>query len=115
MAVDATRDRMYANGGEQEERINIFDLNSVTPEGKYEVIGSILPTSVPAGNFGGQVSIAVDEGTGNVFVFSGVSCDLYEFDEDGTYLQTIPTAFLKCGNVGVEIGVDNDPSARTGS
>src|SRR6476646_241655 len=114
VAVDAAHDRMYATAGNNEERIDIFDLNSLTSEDEYEVIGSILPSSVPEGNFGSQVSIAVDEGTGTVFVMSGVSCHLYEFDEDGNYLQTIPTSFVKCGNVGAEIGVDNGPFSPNG-
>jgi hypothetical protein len=114
VTVDAARDRMYANAGKNEKRIDIFDLNSLTSEDRYEVIGSILPSSVPEGDFGTQVSIAVDEGTGNVFVFGGVSCHLYEFNEDGTYLQTIPTPFVKCGNVGAEIGLDNGPFSPNG-
>jgi hypothetical protein len=114
LAVDAARDRMYANAGDQEDRIDIFDLNSVTSKDEYEVIGSILPSSVPEGDFGSQVSIAVDEGTGNVFAFSGVSCHLYEFDEDGTYLQTIPTPFVKCGNIGAKIGLDNGSFSPNG-
>jgi hypothetical protein len=114
VAVDAARDRMYANAGFVEERIDILDLNSVTAEDEYEVIGSILPASVPAGSLGSQVSIAVDEGTGNVFVLDGVHCVLYEFDEDGTYLQTIPAPFLQCGNTGLEIGVDNGPFSPNG-
>lgn len=114
LAIDAARDRMYANGGFAEHHIDIFDLNSVTAEDKYEVIGSIQPSSVPEGNFGSQVAIAVDEGTGNVFVMSGISCHLYEFDEDGTYLQTIPTPFVKCGNIGAKIGLDNGPFSPNG-
>lgn len=114
MAVDAARNRMYTNAGDQEDRIDIFDLNTVTSEDEYEVIGSIQPSSVPEGDFGSQVSIAVDEGTGNVFVMSGVSCHLWEFDEDGTYLQTIPTPFVKCGNIGAEIGMDNGPFSPNG-
>ena len=114
MVVDAGRDRMYASAGKDEERIDIFDLNSVTSGDEYEVIGSILPSSVPEGSFGTQVSIAIDEGTGNVFVFGGVSCHLYEFDEDGAYLQTIPTQFLKCTNTGLAIGMDNGPLSPNG-
>lgn len=113
MAVDAARDRMYTNAGFTEERIDIFDLNSVTPSDEYEVIGSILPSSVPAGDFGTQIAIAVDEGNGNVFVLDGENCALYEFEEDGTYLQTISASFVQC-TFGGQIGVDNGPFSPNG-
>jgi hypothetical protein len=114
MAVDAARGRMYSSGGPTEEYIAIFDLNSINSEDEYEQIGSIQPSSVPEATFGSQVSIAVDEGTGHIFVMSGVSCHLWEFDEDGTYLQTIPTQFVKCGNIFAKIGVDNGPFSPNG-
>lgn len=118
VAVDAARDRMYANAGTAEERIDIFDLNSVVgtpPDDEYEVIGSIKPSSVPAGDFGTQISIAVDEGDGHVFVLDGENCQLYEFDEDGTYLATIEAAsIVVCTSAG-EIGVDNGPFSPNGA
>ncbi len=116
MAVDAARDRMYASSGPTEARIDIFDLNSVVgtpPNDEYKVIGSILESSVPSGELGTGLSIAVDEGNGNVFVLDGENCNLYEFEEDGTYLQTIPADFLQC-IVGLEIGVDNGPTSPNG-
>lgn len=114
MAVDAARNRMYAGAGSVEERIDIFDLTSVTSEGEYEVIGSIEPSSVPAGDFGTQVAIAVDEGDGHVFVLDNENCQLYEFEEDGTYLTTVDASFLQC-TFGGEIGVDNGPSSPNGA
>jgi hypothetical protein len=113
MAIDASRDRMYANEGFAEERIDIFDLTSVTASDEYEVIGSILPSSVPAGDFGTMVSVAVDEGNGNVFVLDAENCVLYEFEEDGTYLQTIAASFVQC-TFGAQIGVDNGPTSPNG-
>lgn len=114
MAVDSARDRMYASAGLTEERIDIFDLNSVTPGDEYEVIGSIVESSVPAKSFGTQLSIAVDEGNGHVFVLDGENCNLYEFEEDGTYLATIPISFVQC-TFGPQIGVDNGPFSPNGA
>lgn len=114
MAVDGAHDRMYAGAGPTEERIDIFDLTSVTPEDEYEVVGSIEPSSVPAGDFGTQVSVAVDESDGHVFVLDGENCRLYEFEEDGTYLTTIEAPFLVCTSA-EEIGVDNGPFSPNGA
>jgi hypothetical protein len=116
VAVDAVRDRMYASAGKNEERIDIFDLTSVVgapPNDEYEKIGSIVESAVPAGEFGTGLSIAVDEGNGNVFVLDGENCHLYEFEEDGTYVQTIAAAFLQC-TAGLEIAVDNGPTSPNG-
>lgn len=115
MAVDAAHDRMYASAGLSEERVDIFDLNSVVgaPPGEYKNIGSIKPSSVPAGDFGTQLSIAVDEGNGHVFVLDGENCHLYEFEEDGNYLTTIEFP-LECTRA-EEIGVDNGPLSPNGA
>jgi hypothetical protein len=116
MAVDAARNRMYASFGTSEERIGIYDLNTLVgtpPDDKYEEVGSILPSSVPAGDFGTQLSVAVNEGNGNVFLLDGENCKLYEFDQSGNYLVTINAPFVQC-TFGGEIGVDNGPFSRNG-
>ncbi|HEY5941345.1 MAG TPA: hypothetical protein VIT89_00600 [Solirubrobacterales bacterium] len=116
MAVDAARDRMYASGGLAEERIDIFDLNTVEgtpPNDQYKKIGSIVESSVPSGELGTGLSIAVDEGNGNVFVLDGENCNLYEFKEDGTFVQKIAADFLQC-IPGLEIAVDNGPTSPNG-
>ena len=116
MAVDAQRDRMYASAGINEDRIDIFDLNTVEgtpPNDKYKKIGEIVESSVPSGELGTGLSIAVDEGNGNVFVLDGENCNLYEFEEDGTFVQQIAADFLQC-IPGLEIGVDNGPTSPNG-
>ncbi|HEX6204350.1 MAG TPA: hypothetical protein VFZ29_00895 [Solirubrobacterales bacterium] len=119
VAVDAQRDRMYASAGNNEERIDIFDLTSAVTPGHYEKIDEILESSVPSGELGTGLSIAVDEGNGNVFVLDGENCNLYEFGEGGTFVQTIagPTPpavdFLQC-IPGLEIAVDNGPTSPNG-
>ena len=116
MAIDASRDRMYASMGPTEEWIGIFDLNTLEgtpPNDKYKEIDRIEDSAVPGGSLGTSLSIAVDEGNGNVFVLDGENCNLYEFEEDGTYVQTIEADFLQC-IVGLQIGVDNGPTSPNG-
>jgi hypothetical protein len=114
VAVDSARDLLYASGGRPEGRIDIFDLTSVVgaPPGEYEKIGAIEDSAVPGGELGFELSVAVDEGTGHVFVLDGGNCNLYEFAEDWSYLATIDFAF-QCPKAG-EIGVDNGPFSPNG-
>jgi hypothetical protein len=115
MAIDATRDRMYASAGTSEERIDVFDLSTVEgtpPNDEYKKIGSILDSSVPDKDFGTQLSIAVNEGDGHLFVLDGENCRLYEFDQSGTYLATIEFP-LVCTFAG-EIAIDNGPFSPNG-
>lgn len=120
VAVDAKRKRLYSTAGPSEERIDIFDLNTVEgapPNDKYKKVGSIEDSELPnfpKEHFGTQLSIAVDEGNGNVFVLDGENCTLYEFGENGTYLQTIPAGFLQCNLPGGQITVDNGPTSPNG-
>ncbi len=69
---------------------------------------------MPAGEFGTQLAVAVDEGNGNVFLLDGENCNLYEFEEDGTYVQTIAAAFLQCENTAKGIAVDNGATSPNG-
>jgi hypothetical protein len=117
MAIDSQRDRLYASAGSTEERIDIFDLNTIVgtpPNDEYKKIGAIEQSEVPAGEFGTQLALAVDEGNGNIFLLDGENCQLYEFEEDGTYVQTIVAKFLECGNTAKGIAVDNSPTSPNG-
>jgi hypothetical protein len=114
VAVDATRDLVYVSASDN--RIDIFDLNQVVgtpPEEEYEKVGTIEGSAVPAGNFVGFLSVAVDEATGHVFVLDGKINKVYEFTEDGTYVATIERGF-EVGE-GAEIGVDNGPFSPNGA
>jgi hypothetical protein len=125
VAVDAARARLYASGGYgfSPTRIDIFDLNQIEgtpPDDHYKKIGAIeasavpeLASAEPAGHFGEELSVAVDEGTGDVFVLDIEANKIYEFDSAGAYLATIEHGF----NVmfGAEIGVDNGPSSPNGA
>jgi hypothetical protein len=111
IAVDAARDLLYAVVND--ERIDIFDLTKTTGEGSYEKVGSIEESAVPPGNFGGYLSVAVDEGNGNIFVLDGKLNVAYQFEGDGSYLATIEHSFL--APFGAEIGVDNGPFSPNGA
>jgi hypothetical protein len=114
VAVDAARDLVYVSA--EESRIDIFDLTKVIgPPGEeeYEKVGSIEGSAVPENDFGGYLSIAVDEGNGHVFVFDGQNNVVYEFAADGTYVETIEHDFD--APFGAEIGVDNGPFSPNGA
>lgn len=115
MAVDATHDLMYASAGIAEARIDVFDLTTVvgSPPGEYEKVGSIEDSDVPGGDLGFRFSIAVDEGSGHVFVLDGGNCHLYEFNQTGGYVTTINFP-LQCNKWAAEIGVDNGPFSPNG-
>jgi hypothetical protein len=111
VAVDAARDLLYAVVND--ERVDIFDLTKTTGEGLYEKVGAIEESAVPPGNFGGYLSVAVDEGNGNVFILDGKLNVAYRFEADGSYLATIEHSFLT--PFGAEIGVDNGPFSPNGA
>ncbi|HSS41581.1 MAG TPA: hypothetical protein VLK37_03420 [Solirubrobacterales bacterium] len=118
VAVDASRDRLYASAGFgfSPVRIDIFDLNQpegASPEVAYKKVGSIPGTAVPEGRFGDELSIAVDEGTGHVFALDIEANRVYEFDAAGTYLATLEHGFTV--TFGAELGVDNGPSSPNGA
>jgi hypothetical protein len=114
LAVDDARDRLYASV--KEERIDIFDLTSIEgspPNDKYQKIGTIDGSETPAGDFGTQLSVAVDEGTGHVFVFESENTHLYEFDEKHKFLREVDFDFQKV-EAG-QIAVDNGPFSPNGA
>lgn len=114
VAVDAARGRVYVTS--EGLKIDIFDLNQVIgtpPNEEYKKIGTIDASGVPGGKFGGKLSVAVDEGTGHVFVLDGESNKVFEFTEDGAYLATIEHGFAVAP--GAEIGIDNGPFSPNGT
>jgi hypothetical protein len=113
-AVDAAQGRLYATANGL--RIDIFDLTEVVgtpPNEEYKKVGTIEGSAVPAGEFGGFLSVAVDEGTGNIYVLDGESNVVYEFASDGTYLATIEHSLVV--SEGAEIGIDNGPFSPNGA
>jgi hypothetical protein len=117
LAVDSTRQRFYAQEGPAFGKtvIGIFDLESVVgtpPTDEYEQIGAIEASAVPEGQFGSSLSIAVDEGTGYIYVYDPENLHLWKLDADGNYLATV--AFPFQGKVGMEISIDNGLSSPNG-
>jgi hypothetical protein len=111
IAVNAARDLLYAVVSD--ERIDVFDLTKTNGEGAYEKVGTIEESAVPPENFGGYLSVAVDEGNGDVFVLDGKLNVAYQFNADGSYQATIKHGFL--APFGAEIGVDNGPFSPNGA
>ncbi len=113
VAVDAARERLYvASEGGSIREVDVFDLTQVVgspPNDEYKKVGSIGDSSVPEGDIGSLLSVAVDEATGHVFVFDTENRNLYEFDAAGKYLARID--FSLQPNFGAELGVDNGPSS----
>lgn len=111
VAIDASRHLMYAS--HEESQIDIFDLDQVNGSNEYVRVGTIEGSAVPAGAFVNFLSIAVDEGTGHILVLDGDVNKVYEFDEDGTYLDTIEHGFQT--EDAAEIGIDNGPLSPNGA
>ncbi len=105
LGVDSAHGRIYASSDPL--IVEVFDLAS--PHAK---IGVIEGSSVPDGKFQGPLSIAVDEGTGHVFVYDGEASRVYEFDGAGDYLDTIEHGFSYV--LGAQPGVDNGPFSPNG-
>jgi hypothetical protein len=107
LAVDAADGRIYVNDGNV---VSAFELAS--PHARVETIER---SATPAGgSFSFELSVAVDEGTGHVFVYDGGSTEaVYEFAEDGTYLSTISHGFRH--NNGAGITVDNGADSPNGA
>jgi len=102
LAVDAARDRLYVSS---DNVVSIFDLNA-----PYNFLGTIDGTTTPAGEFGSLITLAVDEATGDLFVFDGDRTNrVYQLTKDGEYVSTIEHDFQYV--YGAEIGIDNGPSS----
>lgn len=111
IAVDAVRDLLYVSTQTGKPHIEVFDLTSVVgaPPGEYEKVGSIEGSSLPEGDLGSYLSLAVDEGTGHLFAYDTENKNLFEFDENQNYVATIE--FDLQPEVGAVLGVDNGPSS----
>jgi len=116
IAVDGTHHRLYVQEG-TETRIGIYALTEgLPPQEEYEKIGTIEagPAGVPGGKFSGVPSLAVDEGTGDIFVFDTENGHLWELDEEGHYLDTVEFPFQGNKAEGLQIAVDNGPYSPNG-
>lgn len=116
IALDVNRHRLYAQEGGN--RIGFFELTEGTPpQEEYARIGSVTgeESGVPGGNFGGYPTLAVDEGTGALFVYDTANSHLWELDEEGHYLTTVDFPFQAgSGASGASIAVDNGLASPNG-
>lgn len=111
LAVDAANGRIYVNSGTYPE----FVVSVLELAAPHALVQTIARSATPAGGqFSSEMSVAVDEGNGHVFVYDGGSTeDVFEFSEDGTYLETVEHSFQH-GN-GAEITVDNGAHSPNGA
>jgi hypothetical protein len=107
IAIDAGRGRLYASTEEGADGrvIKVFQLAS-----PHAFLFTIKPP-VKAGTF---LSVAVDEDTGHVFIYDGSAKKVYEFDENGTYLNNAIEHSFQLVR-GSEIGVDNGENSPNGA
>jgi hypothetical protein len=110
IAVDAARGRLYIAGQAEEKCPCVHAVNLAAP---HELLFSIDGSAVPDKKFINQLSLAVDEETGHLFVYDGPAKKVYEFDENGGYLDTIEHGFEYV--FGSEIGVDNGENSPNGA
>jgi len=110
LAVDAAHGRIYASDSEAAQGgpllIRVFNLSP--PHEEFEPIkGNVIPS----GSFANEPSLAVDEATGNVFVYfnAGKKTAVYELTEDGDFVTSIEHQFKY--PLGAEIGVDSGVSS----
>jgi hypothetical protein len=112
LSVDAANGRIYAT--DHRTSPDNFVIRAVELAAPHAPVQTIDGSTTPAGKFAeGNLSVAVDEGTGHVFVFDENAKVVYEFTEEGQYVSTIKHSF---GPVfGNEIAVDNGPKSPNGA
>jgi len=112
LAVDLTRGRIYAGDREGVNSvIRVFEL-----EEPHALVETIDGSTTPPGKFvGGFLSIAVDEGTGHIFVYDNGGAEVvYELTETGEYLSTVPAELNKHSVFEAEIAIDNGEKSPNG-
>jgi len=116
IAVDAAHGRVYASSyegppGGKKEIVRVFDRAA-----PHSVLYKIDDSLLPSGHFSSFVPLAVDEGTGNLFVYSSSTKEVYEFatsNHDATYLATIKFGFQEI--FGPSITIDNGAHSPNGA
>jgi hypothetical protein len=110
VAVDAFRHKLYAQDGPSIEVYNIVE--GLPAHQSYEKVGIIEPSEVPQKQFGGPLRLAVDEGTGSLFVYDTENSLVWEFDESGNYVATVEFPFQTY--LGTGLAVDNGSLSPNG-
>lgn len=107
IAVDAAHGRLYIGGWNVSTCPCVYALELAPP---HDLLFTITGSAVPAGVFTGSMSLAADEGSGDLFVYDNDAPKhpVYRFDTSSTgatYKATIEHGFQPI--LGAEIGVDN--------
>jgi hypothetical protein len=114
LAVDAAHGRVYAGSwetvsGETVNVIKVFELAA-----PHHLLFTIEESDVPGEKLlSSFLSLAVNEGTGHLFVYDGNAKKVYEFDQAGNYVSAIEYAFQ--ATFRSQIGVDNGPFSPNGA
>src|SRR5690348_263212 len=116
LALDSIRHRLYVQEGT--DKIGVYELaEGLPPQEEYAQIETIeaATSGVPGGQFGAFPTLAVDEGTGDLFVYNTENSHLWELNEHGQYLSTVDFPLQAgSGGFGTEIAVDNGLSSPNG-
>jgi hypothetical protein len=114
LAIDLTRKRIYA----YDEKGSSYVIKVLELESPHALLETIDGSTTPAGKFHFGFSIAVDEGTGHIFVFdSGYkgSEAVYELTKSGEYLSSIDYELAGRSSAGAEIAIDNGKNSPNGA
>lgn len=113
VTIDSSRDLVYADRPlpDGKTTIQVFDLNP-----PHELIATIDGSSLPEKEFRAisddEISLAVDEATGHLFVAEYNSVRrIYEIEPDGSYVSTISGGLQYIG--WPQIAFDNGPTSPT--
>ncbi|HET7054394.1 MAG TPA: hypothetical protein VFI09_10820 [Solirubrobacterales bacterium] len=108
LAIDAAHNRLYVNGTEEgtnKPLILAFEL-----EAPHALVLTLDGSTTPATKWHGDSTVAVEEASGDFFVFDGGERStekVYEFEADGTYLREIENRGVKNSNLAAKLTVDN--------
>ncbi|MDQ3724681.1 MAG: hypothetical protein M3335_02120 [Actinomycetota bacterium] len=113
LAVDAARDRIYAS--DHRSSPDNFVIRVFERDSPHALIDTIDGSTTPAGKFlNDKTTVAVDEGTGHVFVYDGNGSNLiYEFTPEGELVSSIEHGFQYV--FGAQIGIDNGANSPNGA
>jgi hypothetical protein len=112
LAVDLIHKRIYAADVEGlKSVIRVFEL-----EEPHALLETIDGSATSPGEFlNSNLSIAVDEGTGHLFVYDGAGAEVvYELTEKGNYVSTIDYELNKQWVFEAEIAIDNGKNSPNG-
>jgi hypothetical protein len=114
LALDATHGLLYAydQTAEGDGVIRVFELSA-----PHDLVRTLDGSATLAGVFGEFPSVAVDEGSGHVFIYDGGgegSQKVYELTEGGEYVSRIDYGIKDIGGP-IGIRVDNGANSPNGA